>query len=65
MKLLLVTMPWASLDTPSLALSVLVGLAKQSPHVSEVRALYGNLRWADCMLEQTAQAYRPADYERI
>ena len=65
MRLSLVTMPWQSLDTPSLPLSILqsvVGSARPHDHVA---TCYANIRWAEYVLDQTDGAVTPDDYSDL
>jgi ribosomal peptide maturation radical SAM protein 1 len=63
MRILLVNMPWQSLDSPSLAVGVLhARLASVRPQ-HEVHDLYANVRWADHLLGRGVA--EPTDYMRI
>jgi ribosomal peptide maturation radical SAM protein 1 len=65
MKFIFVNMPWQALDYPSLACGVLVSqINKNRPH-HEVTEYYGNLRWAEFLLNQTDEKITPHQYNLI
>jgi ribosomal peptide maturation radical SAM protein 1 len=51
MRITLVTMPWATIDVPSLALGILTTKASAAPDV-DVRTVYANLDYADWASEK-------------
>lgn len=66
MKIALITMPWAALDSPSLALSTLAPCVADVPGVETADVWYGTVRWAQRIAEQhgvpgIAQYHRIAD----
>lgn len=65
LRVLLVCMPWAALDMPSLALSTLVPLVREHPAVASVETLYANLRWSDHVSEQTGGRIGERDFNAI
>ncbi len=65
MRICLVTMPWQSLDMPSLPVGLLSAvIGEERPH-HEVLAFYANLEWAAYVLEQTSGEVTPDDYAEI
>lgn len=60
----LVTMPWQSLDTPSLPIGLLTAVAKGAG-MAEPAAYYGNLRWAEFLMAATGGRIGPADYQSV
>lgn len=65
MRLCLVTMPWPSLDLPSLPLAILSEAVRAGRPGDDVRTYYGNVRWAEYVLEQTGGEITPDDYSDI
>jgi ribosomal peptide maturation radical SAM protein 1 len=65
MKLILVSMPWNLLETPSLPLGLLRVRAQASKHPPAITDYYGNLRWAEYLLERSGGAITPEDYSYI
>ena len=66
MRVCLATMPWQALETPSLPVSILaaaVDEACETPHTVEI--YYGNLAWAEYVLERTAGKITPDDYQFV
>ncbi|MFE2302488.1 RiPP maturation radical SAM C-methyltransferase [Streptomyces sp. NPDC059445] len=63
MHIVLVTMPWAAVDAPSLSLSTLASIAQKSEKVQTVELVYGNLRWAEHVFAQ--QSFKPTDYAKV
>jgi ribosomal peptide maturation radical SAM protein 1 len=55
-------MPWQSLDLPSLPLSLLTAVARAERPADDVRAYYGNIRFAEHVLEHTDGVVTPDDY---
>ncbi len=53
MKVLLVSMPWASLHRPSLALGVLAAAAKRCQYLHEIDQLYANIRWVEYTMRRS------------
>ncbi|MFD7660541.1 RiPP maturation radical SAM C-methyltransferase, partial [Actinosynnema sp. NPDC059797] len=64
-RVLMVCMPWASVDMPSLALSTLVPLVAEHDGVSEVDVLYANLRWVEYLHERSSGSIGERDYNVI
>jgi len=65
MKIVLVSMPWNLLETPSLPLGLLrarAGACQQPPVMIDY---YGNLRWAEYLLERSSGAITTEDYSEI
>src|SRR5260370_16885900 len=65
MRLCLVTMPWPSLDLPSLPLAILSEVVRAARPDDDVRTYYGNVRWAEYALEHTAGEVTPDDYSDV
>jgi len=65
MKTVLVSMPWNLLETPSLPLGLLRARARACKQPPEVVDYYGNLRWAEYLLDRSAGAITPQDYSYI
>lgn len=65
MRLCLVTMPWQSLDIPSLPVSILAAAVRQARPRDVVETSYANIRWAEYVLEQTAGRVTPDDYSDV
>jgi ribosomal peptide maturation radical SAM protein 1 len=65
MKIVLVSMPWNLLETPSLPLGLLRARARASKHPAAITDYYGNLRWAEHLLERSGGAITPEDYSYI
>lgn len=64
-RLLMVTMPWQSLDYASLPLGILRRKAldcRRPPHIDE---LYANVRWAEFLLAATNEKVTPREYNQI
>lgn len=57
MKVLLVNMPWAATDVPSLALGILKSVAADQFPDAEVDVLYANLDYVDWCTEITTHEY--------
>jgi ribosomal peptide maturation radical SAM protein 1 len=64
-KLALITMPWAALDSPSLALSTLAPCVEGMPGVDAADIWYGTLRWAEYVAEQHGVVTGVSQYDRI
>ncbi len=64
-RVLLVCMPWASVDMPSLALSTLEPLVRRHPGVEAVDVLYANLRWVDHVERQTNGRIGEREHNKI
>ncbi|MFP8883829.1 RiPP maturation radical SAM C-methyltransferase [Streptomyces mangrovi] len=65
LRVLLVCMPWASLDMPSLALSTLQPIAAGSDAVESADVLYANLKWADHVHQASDGRIGEGVYDRI
>jgi len=64
-RIILVTMPWHALDTPSLALGVLHAKASEASPNFHVEEYYGNISWAEFLLERTGGEINPMVYRDI
>jgi len=60
----LATMPWQSLDCPSISLGILSSIASQIDAV-ETDELYANLQWAEFLLDRTDGRITPLIYTEI
>ncbi len=65
MRLCLVTMPWQSLDTPSLPLSLLSSVIHGARPDDDVRVHYANIGWAEFVLQRTGGSVTPDDYSDL
>lgn len=65
MRITLACMPWHSLDWPSLALGILHRKASDGQDAHEVSEYFGNLRWAEYLLEGSEGSLTPSDYTRV
>jgi ribosomal peptide maturation radical SAM protein 1 len=65
MKILLVAMPWHSLDTPSLALGILHERVKHCKDAHEVQDFYAHIKWAEYMVERSEGKLSAKDYTAI
>jgi len=65
MKMVLVSMPWNLLETPSLPLGLLRARAQACEQAPAVIDYYGNLRWAEFLLDRSAGTITPQDYSYI
>lgn len=65
MKVLLVSMPWASLHRPSLALGVLASAAKTCSYSHTVEQLNANIQWIEYTLKETNGELGPAEFSKI
>jgi ribosomal peptide maturation radical SAM protein 1 len=65
MRLCLVTMPWQSLDTPSLPLGLLSAVIRQGRPQDDLRVEYANIRWAEEVLDRTDGEITPDDYSDL
>jgi ribosomal peptide maturation radical SAM protein 1 len=65
MRVSLVTMPWQSLDTPSLPLSILSSVVRSARPGDDVSTYYANVRWAEYVLDQTDGGVTPDDYSDL
>ncbi|GLZ09557.1 RiPP maturation radical SAM protein 1 [Actinomadura sp. NBRC 104412] len=61
MRILLVSMPWASIDMPPIALGILTRIARTRLEGVEVRTVYGHLDYADWLRERCPLTLR--DYK--
>jgi ribosomal peptide maturation radical SAM protein 1 len=64
-RITLVCMPWHSLDWPSLALGVLHRQAKDCQDKHDISEYFGNLRWAEYLLEASRGSITPGEYSRV
>ncbi|WP_067929490.1 RiPP maturation radical SAM C-methyltransferase [Alicyclobacillus shizuokensis] len=65
MNIVLVNMPWQALDYPSLACGILVTVLRQARPQHNVLEYYGNLRWAEYLLQVTEGQITPTEYTFI
>lgn len=65
MRVILVTMPWHALDTPSLALGVLHEKAHEANASWDVEEYFANVSWAEYLLDRTAGEINPMVYRDI
>lgn len=65
MRIVLVSMPWNLLETPSLPLGILGAVVKECANEHEVHEVYGNLAWADYLVEATGNAVTTGDYDYV
>ena len=65
MRITLACMPWHSLDWPSLALGILHRKAVDHEDGHEVTEYFGNLRWAEYLLDGSGGKLTPGDYARV
>ncbi len=65
MRILLVSMPWHSLDTPSLALGILHERVNHARDPHEVQDFYACIRWAEYMRERSEGKLGAKDYTAI
>ncbi|MFL6139655.1 MAG: RiPP maturation radical SAM C-methyltransferase [Frankiaceae bacterium] len=65
MKIVLATMPWASLDCTSISLGTLAGALRSAARPHDVAEWYGNIEWAEWLLEVSDGQVTPADYEKF
>ncbi|HEU5471034.1 MAG TPA: RiPP maturation radical SAM C-methyltransferase [Actinophytocola sp.] len=60
----LVTMPWQTLDLPSLPLGLLTTVCREAGRAGPDN-YHGNLRWAEFLFERTGGEIGPADYVEV
>ncbi|QSB17014.1 cobalamin-dependent protein [Natronosporangium hydrolyticum] len=65
LRVVLVCMPWALLDMPSLAVSTLVPVATETAKTAQVDVVYANLRWCDYLTERTGGRIGAAQYQQV
>jgi ribosomal peptide maturation radical SAM protein 1 len=65
MRLTLVTMPWASLDCTSVAIGTLVRAVERTASHTDVAEWYGNIEWAEWLLDVSEGQVTPSDYEKL
>src|SRR5688500_11491791 len=65
LRVLLVTMPWASLRSPSLALGTLTATVAALDEVAEVDTRYVNFTWAEHLHDITGGRVGVAEYSSI
>lgn len=65
MKIVLVNMPWQALDYPSLACGILISLLQEKRSVHQMSEYYGNIRWAEFLLEVSGGGLTSDDYTQI
>jgi len=63
LHILLATMPWASVDIPSLALGILRRAVREQYSDTAVEILYGNLKYVDWITERCA--FEATDYSHF
>ncbi len=65
MRLCLVTMPWQSLDLPSLPMSLLAACVREQRPDDSVDTYYGSIRWAEYCHGHSDGVLTPDDYSDI
>jgi ribosomal peptide maturation radical SAM protein 1 len=65
MRIVLVAMPWHSLDTPSLAVGILHERVKKCRDSHEVQDVYAHLKWAEYIMARSQGRLKPADYTQV
>jgi magnesium-protoporphyrin IX monomethyl ester (oxidative) cyclase len=65
MKILMISMPWQGLDTPSSALGILGQCVRKNAPDWTVDELYVNLRWAEHLMRESDGSITSADYENV
>lgn len=65
MKVLLISMPWASLHRPSLALGVLDAAAKRCQHSHKIDQFYANIRWVEYTMQNSGGTLGASEFTRI
>ncbi|WP_224247953.1 RiPP maturation radical SAM C-methyltransferase [Hyalangium gracile] len=65
MRIILVAMPWHSLDTPSLAVGILHERVQQCRDKHEVIDVYAHLLWADYIHQRSGGKLRSIDYTQV
>ena len=65
MRITLITMPWQSLECPSVALGILHERILHSAPTHAVTQVYGNVRWAEYLLAATEGRLSPIHYSNI
>lgn len=65
MRILLVAMPWHSLDTPSLAVGILHERVQHCREQHEVKDLYAHIKWAEFLNERSEGVMRSYEYTAI
>lgn len=63
LRVTLACMPWSTLGTPSLGLSVVTAIARQHPAVARMGGVYGNILWLDHFFEATNGEVGGDEYE--
>ncbi|MDO0924439.1 RiPP maturation radical SAM C-methyltransferase [Streptomyces sp. TG1A-8] len=65
MRILLISMPWQGLDTPSSALGILGQCVRRNATGWAVEELYANIRWAEHLVRESDGAITSADYQHV
>ncbi|WP_426749394.1 RiPP maturation radical SAM C-methyltransferase [Myxococcus sp. Y35] len=65
MRILLVAMPWHSLDTPSLAIGILHERVKLCRNPHEVVDIYANLKWAEFLHQRSGGRVSIRSYTNV
>jgi ribosomal peptide maturation radical SAM protein 1 len=65
MKLLMISMPWQGLNTPSSALGILGPSVRKNAADWTIDELYANLRWAERLMSESGGAITSADYGNV
>ncbi|MDI5968837.1 RiPP maturation radical SAM C-methyltransferase [Streptomyces sp. SL13] len=65
MKLLMISMPWQGLDTPSSALGILGQCVRKNAAGWAVEELYVNMRWAEYLMRESNGTISSADYQKV
>jgi len=65
MQIVLIAMPWHSLECPSAALGILHERIRLRAPAHPVTELHGNVRWAEYLLDVTDGRLSPIDYSEV
>src|SRR5215469_8702763 len=65
MRVVLVNMPWASVDKPSIAVGILRQAVLRKLPEAEVTVVYGNLEYVDWLLDRREFGYSDYDYYSV
>ncbi|HEY2576025.1 MAG TPA: RiPP maturation radical SAM C-methyltransferase [Streptosporangiaceae bacterium] len=65
MKVIMISMPWNLLETPSLPLGILGTIIRGNDERHEVQEIYGNISWAEYLLSATDGTVTPRDYDYV
>src|SRR5215472_15554524 len=65
MKVTMISMPRSLLETPSLPLGILGTVIRGHGRRHDVEEVYGNILWAEYLLDNTNGAVTPRDYDYV